>query len=190
MESGVELGYDNITHKMLAMLNDAVSGKEIPPEIKNSLALLSVEYYSFQGDRVKGSLVIHKKVTHECEQIFHKLMLIKFPIERMTPINFYDWDDQRSMEDNNTSAFNYRFIAGTSRLSNHALGLAIDINPRVNPYIGGDGTVLPIGAVYQPGKQGVIDSGMPIVALFKKYGWKWGGDWKDDKDWQHFERYL
>lgn len=37
-------------------------------------------------------------------------------------------NDNKSMSANNTSAFNYRVISGTKKLSNHSYGLAIDIN--------------------------------------------------------------
>ena len=113
-----------------------------------------------------------------------------FPIERMIPIVAYDWVDEDSMQDNNTSAFNYRTILRQAKISNHALGLAIDINPRINPSISRDGLVQPKAAVYDILHPGAVREGGEVVKLFRSYGWKWGGDWNDPKDWQHFEKPL
>ena len=86
---------------------------------------------------------------------------------------------------NNTSAFNYRTIAGTTRLSNHATGRAIDINPMLNPFMR-DAYVAPSGATYDTKISGTVTE--KIAEIFKSRGWSWGGDWTDRKDWQHFER--
>ena len=60
---------------------------------------------------------------------------MQYPIESIRLIDDYGADDTKSMEANNTSAFNYRIVEGTSHLSKHAYGRAIDINPRVNPFV-------------------------------------------------------
>jgi hypothetical protein len=91
------------------------------------------------------------------------------------------------MEDNNSSAFNYRNIVGGENLSQHAYGRAIDINPRQNPYIKGD-IILPQNAVYATDVPGTIISDGPVVEAFVKHGWDWGGNWQRLKDWQHFEK--
>ncbi len=106
----------------------------------------------------------------------------------MIPIVAYGWDDETSMQDNNTFAFNYRTILGTDRLSKHALGVAIDINPKLNPAVSESGLVQPKGAVYNTRREGTILADSDVVLLFKSFNWKWGGEWKDDKDWQHFEK--
>ena len=93
------------------------------------------------------------------------------------------------MKDNNTSAFNYRFISGTRVISKHASGLAIDINPLLNPYVK-NGINTPEGSTYDTTKAGTLTVNSPLVKEFKKKGWKWGGDWKNLKDYQHFEKNL
>lgn len=122
---------------------------------------------------------------------------MKYPIERMQLIDAYHADDLKSMAANNTSAFNYRPVAGTNKLSNHSYGLAIDINPRINPYINSHKKLTPTnGAVYQcrdpkkcKGKYAryMIQKNSKITKIFKKYGFSWGGDWVYSKDYQHFE---
>ena len=111
----------------------------------------------------------------------------------MIPIVKYDWNDHTSIRDNNTSAFNYRVIAGTDRLSHHAFGRAIDINPKVNPYLNRDGISDPPGFHYNPQAQGAITDEDMVVKTFLSYGWKWGGHWKQEEgrvDYQHFEKPL
>jgi peptidoglycan LD-endopeptidase CwlK len=92
------------------------------------------------------------------------------------------------MQDNNTSAFNYREIIGTNRVSNHSLGRAIDINPMQNPYYALDGNTYPVGATYEQNAKGTILSTGEVVAVFKKYGWDWLGERSKNKDFQHFQK--
>ncbi len=168
-------------------LSEALSGKKIPKEIEENLRLVRVEYYSFDNKLHEGQLVIHKELVNDIKWIFEKLKEKKFPIDKVIPVVKYSWSDDSSMADNNTSAFNYRFVANTTRLSNHSTGRAIDINPWQNPQII-NGAALPAGAVYNPKAKGTITSKSFIVKLFKEKGWDWGGDWKTRIDYQHFEK--
>ena len=103
------------------------------------------------------------------------------------PVVKYDWSDYESMNADNSSAFNYRFVANTTRLSNHATGRAIDINPWQNPQII-KGVASPEGATYNPTAKGTLTENSVVVKLFKEKGWEWGGDWKTRTDYQHFEK--
>ena len=93
------------------------------------------------------------------------------------------------MEDNNTSAYNYRFIENTTKLSNHSYGMAIDINPKYNPMIIKNKTY-PTNGEYSEKNIGTINKNSELVKIFKKRGWKWGGDYKSLKDFQHFEKIV
>ena len=161
-------------------LNTALSGKIIPAHIRETLVLVDVP---------QGQLVVHQDLATDALDIFNELFVSGFHIAKVVPVVVYGWDDDQSMRDNNTSAFNYRTIAGTTQLSYHAYGRAIDINPLWNPYVRGE-VVAPIGAVYDPERLGTIVADGPVVAAFKKRGWTWGGDWIDRKDWQPFEKTL
>jgi peptidoglycan LD-endopeptidase CwlK len=130
--------------------------------------------------------VVHLELAEDVRAIFNELYARTFPIQKMVAIVAYGWDDDRSMADNNTSAFNYRLIFGTDRLSNHSFGREVDINPMQNPYVRRDREVVPPGSSYDLAKPGTITG--DVVALFKSYGWAWGGDWKETKDFQHFEK--
>ena len=151
---------------------------------------MDVSYLSFDGKEHQGQLVVDSRVVGDIEKIFLNLLVIRFPIEKIIPITKYAWDDEASMQDNNTSAFNYRKIMGTDRLSNHSLGLAVDINPLYNPYYAYDGNVYPSKATYDSKVPGTITAGSEIVALFTSLGWTWLGEREDHKDYQHFEKRL
>ena len=166
---------------------EAVAGIEFPVELKKKLTLIDVLYFGFDDKIHKGQIVVSKDLSGEVKEIFDKLLAARFPVEKVIPIVEYGWDDIKSMEDNNSSAFNYRVIAGTDKLSNHSYGVAIDINPLQNPYIT-KSFVQPEGAEYNPEVKGTITPESVVVKVFKKYGWSWGGDWTTKKDYQHFEK--
>lgn len=159
-----------------------------PPEILHALILKEVEYYSFDEKLHRGQLVINKSVEKDVEEIFELIRKIKFPIAQAIPISQYQNDDLQSMEANNTSAFNYRMILNTNQLSQHAYGIALDINPRENPYLS-EGVWYPANAKYNPEVIGTLLDEGEIVRKFKELGWIWGGDW-EEKDYQHFSKKI
>jgi len=168
---------------------EAVAGISIPQSILENLRLVDVYYYGFDEKIHKGQLVVHKDVVLDVIEIFEVIRESRFPIGKVVPISKYGWSDENSMKDNNTSAFNYRFISGSRVISNHAAGLAIDINPALNPYIK-NGNSLPENCIYDTTKVGTISASSELVKEFKQRGWQWGGDWKSLKDYQHFEKKL
>lgn len=160
------------------------------------LRYVKVLHYGFDGKVKKGELVVNKKIAKKIVRIFYELYQKKYPIQKMKLIDQYNANDERSMRANNSSAFNYRKISGSSRLSNHAYGFAIDINPRINPWVKGNKVSPSNGKVYRQRKtkkckgkyrKYMIHKNDSIYKIFKKYGFSWGGDWKSSKDYQHFE---
>ena len=108
----------------------------------------------------------------------------------MRLVDDFGGQDLASMQANNTSAFNCRNVAGTSSLSWHAYGLAIDINPLVNPYVTQRGVSPPEGAPYVDRASttpGLITPGDVVTTAFEQAGWSWGGTWRSP-DYQHFAR--
>lgn len=168
---------------------EATKGTKAPKELLDSIVLLNVEYYSTDKKLHQGQILVHKTVEEDVKYFFQMAMEEKFPIKQVVPIVKYKWDDDASMSANNSSAFNYRFIAGTTRLSNHSFGKAIDINPYFNPVIYKDPPkTSPKGAKYIPGNPGVFTADSRIVKEMKKRGWRWGGDWTSLKDYHHFDK--
>lgn len=165
---------------------------ELPCPSRNELALLQLPYVDFQGRTQLGSMIVARTVAAKVSAIFQEIYESgKFRIYRMTLIDEYGGDDDKSMEANNTSAFNCR-TTDHGALSRHALGLAVDINPVQNPYREGNVTSPPAGQAYdQPYKRrsdivGIIVNGGIVTKAFAKRGWFWGGNWKRAVDYQHF----
>jgi peptidoglycan L-alanyl-D-glutamate endopeptidase CwlK len=171
-------------------LEEALKGvnPDCPEWILNNQAIIEVYYYGFDKKLHKGQLIADYRLSEELHSIFKVAYDMKFPIRHVKPINVYDWDDFKSMEAGNSSAFNYREIPFSQNLSKHAYGWAIDINTRLNPYYT-KGKVFPDGAVYDEDKPGTLFNKHPIVTKFKELGWRWGGDWRN-KDYQHFDKSL
>jgi hypothetical protein len=162
------------------------------PVAPSELRLLELRYWDFAGQPRGGKLIVNRAVAREVEEIFGELYKRKFPIAKMQPIEEYGGSDDRSMEANNTSAFNCRDKTNQpGHFSNHSWGRAIDINPLTNPYVKGSQVLPAAGRAYldrsKPYRGGIVKDGL-VVELFKKRGWIWGGDWKDRQDYQHFEK--
>jgi peptidoglycan LD-endopeptidase CwlK len=167
---------------------EAIKGTKAPKEVIDKISLLNVEYYSTDGKLHHGQLIIDSSLKQDITEIFEIIKEIRFPVEKVIPIVKYYWSDDESMSQNNSSSFNYRFIAGTERLSKHALGRAVDINPFFNPVIYDDGSVTPKGAKYDTQRAGTFSKEHPVVQAFLKRGWRWGGDFKSYKDNHHFDK--
>lgn len=142
-----------------------------------------------------GTLVVNNDLVDDLRDIFRELYQDKsFSMSLVAPIHHFGWDDKLSMESNNTSGFNYRYISGTKKLSNHAKGRAIDINPRVNPWVNKaktrmsprNGSILS----WEPGSLLPNSPAHHLVQAFIVRGWSWGGHWKSFKDYQHFEKKI
>lgn len=166
---------------------EAIGDQNVPESIRKDLDLVDLEYFSLDGKVHRGQLVIHRSLRQDVVDIFREIKENKFPIAKMIPVSRFGFSDDKSMEANNTSCFNYREKTGSRQLSNHAYGKALDINPLFNPYIK-NGKASPSNAKYEQTVPGTINGNSPITLLFKKRGWKWGGDWKDPTDYQHFEK--
>lgn len=157
----------------------------------SDLRIVRLTHYGFDGRVRIGELVVAAWVADEVARIFEHLFLARFPIERMERIDAFDGDDDASMAANNSSAFNFRVVAGTNVLSHHALGVAIDINPVQNPWLHGDRVDPPSGRAYLDRshvRPGMVTRDGPVVEAFKTYGWHWGGDFTDSLDYHHFSK--
>ena len=188
----------------------ALLSSEAPPNILSdeemaSLAVsyedlryMNILYYDFNGDVQTGELICNKVIADDLIEIFYELYENEYQIESVRLIDDYNGDDTASMEANNTSCFNYRPVEGTSSLSKHALGCAIDINPFYNPYVvfnkgkAGETYISPAGSEIYADRSKVfaykIDENDLCYKLFKEHGFTWGGNWNSCKDYQHFQK--
>jgi hypothetical protein len=152
------------------------------------LRVVRVSHWNFRGQVRTGRLVVHREVTDDVVAIWRDLYAARFPIRWMVPIERFGGSDFRSIEADNTSAFNCRFVDGTRRWSRHAYGRAIDINPIENPYVSGGRTSHPRSVPYlrrTPPRPGMIVDGDAATRALDAAGWGWGGRWRGVKDYQH-----
>ncbi len=162
----------------------------------DELRYLHVLHYDFSGTPAEGELICNASIAGDLLDIFYELYRNEYQIEKMRLIDEYNGDDTASMEDNNTSCFNYRVVEGSTHLSKHAYGLAIDVNPFYNPYItyNSDGTekVSPASAAAYADRAASfpykIDEDDLCYRLFAEHGFTWGGNWNSCKDYQHFQK--
>jgi len=155
----------------------------------SSLRVVKVRYLGFDKKAHMGTLVVHKSTASDVRKVFGKLYKVRFAIKKMVPVDVYKGSDRKSMVADNTSAFNCRNVAGTSRWSNHAYGRAIDINPVENPYVNGSTVSPKAGKKYLNRKlkvKGLIHRNGKVVKAFRAEGFTWGGAWSDP-DYQHFD---
>ncbi len=183
-------------------LKKKITGKSFPTTFDehytsisyDDLKYLKIKYYDFDGkEHDDGEMIVHKDVAKEVIEIFYKFYENKYPIAKMKLVEEYDANDELSMRDNNTSAFNYRLVENSVRLSWHCFGLAIDINPLYNPYITGNELYPSTAGDYVDRERdfpGKIDENDLAYQLFTEYGWKWGGNFYGEKDYQHFYKEI
>lgn len=164
-------------------------GCPVGPEV---LRRVELDYVGFDGGLHRGAMVVHRDVVDDVVAIFADLLRLGYPIERMQTVEHYRGaDDELSMQDNNTSAFNCRPLPGNTGWSFHAYGRAVDVNPLINPYLDSGGDLQPkTAAPYLDRNRpapGLLRAGDPAVRAFTDRGWRWGGAWRDPVDYQHFE---
>ncbi len=155
-----------------------------------ALRAVSVRRIGFDGKAADGVIIVHRAHAQTVLRIFEQLYEQRFPIRRMHPIERYRGSDERSIDDDNTSAFNCRKVTGGTGWSEHAYGRAIDLNPIENPYIYANGTTSHKASEPYLDRDrvrpGMAVAGSAAVTAFTARGWRWGGTWDSPVDTQHF----
>lgn len=163
--------------------SQAIGSSTAPQSIRSRQAVVRVSYFGFDHRLHRGQIVVDRALAREVQGIFAEILSSRFPIARVIPVSKFGWSDLKAMEHNDTSGFNYRTVFGGHRLSDHASGRAIDINPIQNPDAHLAGRV---GGSHRPGRPGTITRDSAVYRAFVRRGWKWGGLWSGKKDYQHF----
>ena len=159
------------------------------PVALGELRLLRLSHRGFDGSVRTGRLVVHRDVAREVVAVFRRVYEAGFRVRRMVPVDAYGASDFRSIEADNTSAFNCRYVEGTRRWSEHAYGRALDLNPIENPYVSGGRTSHRASLPYldrSRRRPGMAYEGGAVVRAFDAIDWGWGGRWRGVKDYQHF----
>lgn len=180
------------------MISKNIWNPECPLALER-LSLISFSYYNFNGEKKNdGELVVLDVSAKYVAKIMDELFELKFPIFQSKTIEKYNGNDDSSMTDNNSSGFNFRYIAGTNMFSLHGYGLAIDINPQQNPFLVFENNkeenfhllkVFPKAGVHYINRnqkaKGMVET---IVDIFYKNGFRiWGGNWDSPIDYHHFQ---
>lgn len=176
---------------------DRIYGKSFKEDCtlpREDLRYLHVLHKDINGIEHEGEMITNYHIAEDLLDIMKELYENDYPIEKIRLVDEYGADDELSMEDNNSSSFNFRFVPRTKKISKHGLGLAVDINTLYNPYI----TKSDSGLRIEPVNAGEyadrdkefdykIEKGDLCYELFISHGFEWGGEWKNSKDYQHFE---
>lgn len=147
---------------------------------RDSLRYIRLLHYDFNGIVRTGEMICNHRIANDIVEIFHQLYEAHYPIGKVLLVDDFNADDDASMAANNTSCFNFRKVADSKVISRHGMGLAVDINPKYNPHVKSASQASP--SKYR------IDHNDLCYKLFIQHGFKWGGDWKHSKDYQHFEK--
>lgn len=167
------------------------SWSEACPVTVDELAYVTVSHFGFDGEFHTGELLVNAAVAEDVVGVFRKLHGARFPIEQMRVIRAEEIDAPPTGDWNDTTSFVCRPAVGSNGWSQHAFGLAIDINPFHNPYAKGDLVLPELASVYvdrSDVRTGMITDGDVVVNAFAEIGWAWGGNWRTLKDWMHFSQ--
>lgn len=175
------------------MVETGIWDKDCPVDY-SGLSVVKVDHLGFDGNTHLGELIVLNDLAEQVLSIFKELLNQKFPIDKIRPMEAYLGDDEASMKDNNSSAYNGRRIMNTDRWSSHAYGAAIDINPAQNPYLRlneeeSSVEVYPKSAIRYINRN-ILKKGMveTVVEVFADHGFTvWGGKWEDRPDYHHFQ---
>jgi hypothetical protein len=159
------------------------------PVGKDDVAWIRLTYWGFDQARHSGEMLVNGSVAEDVVDVFRQLYRARFPIESMGIARLEDLDALPTGDGNGTGSFACRPIRGGTGYSQHAYGLAVDLNPFQNPYHRGDVVLPELASAYLDRdwlRPGMITPDGPAVRAFASIGWGWGGDWASLKDYQHF----
>ncbi|MGI9018969.1 MAG: cell wall-binding repeat-containing protein [Euzebya sp.] len=158
----------------------------------DDLRVVETSYWRFDGNVADdGQLIVAASVATDISAVMGGLFDARFPLEQVRPVREYAGDDDASTAANNSSAFNCRFVAGTTTFSQHSYGTAIDLNPVRNPFVQGTTVSPPAGQDYLDRtdvRPGMIVRPGPVTTAFSEIGWGWGADFLSSDDYQHFSQ--
>ncbi|HSU02442.1 MAG TPA: M15 family metallopeptidase, partial [Nocardioides sp.] len=161
------------------------------PVAATDLAWVRLAFWGFDGQRHTGELLVHRTVAADVAEVFGALYRARFPQEQVGIQRAYDPDAPSTGDGNGTGAFVCRPSTGATYFSQHAYGLALDLNAFQNPYAKGPVLLPELSSAYLDRarvRAGMVVAGGPVVRAFARIGWEWGGNWRYSKDYMHFSR--
>lgn len=167
------------------------SWQEGCPVSIDELRYIVVSHHGFDGEVHTGEMIVNAAEADGVVEVFRRLFEAGYPIEQMRVIRADEVDDHPTGDWNETTSFVCRPAVGSTNWSQHAFGLAIDVNPFHNPYLRGDLVIPELASAYTDRddvRVGMIFDDDVVVDAFADIGWSWGGDWDTLKDWMHFSK--
>jgi hypothetical protein len=161
------------------------------PVDAGELAWLRLTFWGFDDRRHTGELLVHQDVARDLVSVFARLYAVRFPMEELSIVTQRELDAPPTGDGNSTTAFVCRPTTGGTTYSQHAYGLAVDVNSFQNPYVSGDLVLPELASAYlhrARKRPGMIGANGPVVRAFASIGWEWGGSWRSLKDYQHFSQ--
>jgi hypothetical protein len=159
------------------------------PVDASQLDWMRLTFWGFDGRRHTGELLVNHSASAALTTVFRRLYAARFPIEQMHITTKAEAALPPTGDGNNTSAFVCRPVRGQTTWSQHAYGLAIDVDPFQNPYVKGERVLPELASWYLDRTRhapGIITADGPVVRAFEAIGWGWGGSWHALKDYEHF----
>jgi D-alanyl-D-alanine carboxypeptidase len=166
------------------------------PVALSDLRLLTVSYQGFDGQTHPGQLVVNRRAAPPLADVFRRLHRLHFPIRHLRLADVYGPTGGRPRDGDVSGSFECREAVpspctggrGTGSWSMHAYGLAVDLNPVENPYVGCGQSRDPTARAYRDRsrhRRGMVTR--RVVDAFRAIGWGWGGAWTGNtKDYMHF----
>jgi len=159
------------------------------PVAAADLRYLTVSFRGFDGRAHTGELLVHARAAADLVTVFDRLFAADFPIERMRISSAAELNAPPTGDSNTTEAFACRPVRGSAVWSQHAYGLAVDVNPFHNPYHKGPVVLPELATAYldrAEARPGMVRARGPAVRAFTAIGWYWGGHYRSLKDYMHF----
>jgi hypothetical protein len=189
-----QTGVARLTHSQTEAIIRAGEWHRGCPVWPSQLRVLSFRYYGFDRETHIGQIVVNENVAQPLATVFHKLLVLRFPIRDAAFASTYgphpdqSGDVTASFECRDAAASPCSSSATTHHWSMHAYGEAVDLDPRENPYVGCGMTRDKTALSYL--KRSWHRPGMVTPAVlhaFESIGWGWGGSWVGStKDYMHF----
>lgn len=156
----------------------------------DQLRYVTLTYRGFDGRHHTGELLVNAAVARDVVAVFRRLHAARYPIEQLRITSKAEAGAAPTGDGNNSGAFNCRPARSAGAFSQHAYGLAVDLNPFQNPYRKGELVLPELANAYllRDSRPGIIHDGDAVVRAFAAVGWEWGGNWRSLKDYQHFSR--
>jgi hypothetical protein len=185
---------DGAWHSTTSPVSDAIrtrmgtTYKDTCPTKATDLRYLTLSFRGFDGKAHTGELVVAARAVAPTLKAFKRLFDLGFPLEEMRLPGTADMNEKPTGDGNDTAAFVCRPARGQTRLSAHAYGLAIDVNPFQNPYVKGDLVLPELASAYRDRswkRDGMFLAGSAATRAFTDQGFTWGGTFSRPKDYQH-----